>query len=171
MLVTRTYLELTDPAQFRGGPDPAAFPDVALERVAHPEPALYRRCYRTVGEAFHWRDRWDWTDAQIRAHLGQPEISLHVASRNGTLAGWYELKREPATGAVEVGYFGIVGEQIGKGFGKHLLARAVRDAWEPGVRRVWLHTCTLDHPHALPNYRARGFVPYRVEVYAVDSTA
>src|SRR5690242_18708364 len=115
MLVTRTYLELTDPAQFRGAPDPGAFPGITLERVAHAEPMLYRHCYRTVGEAFHWRDRWDWTDEEIRAHLAQPAISLHVATRNGVLAGWYELKRDPARAAVEIGYFGVAGEQIGRG--------------------------------------------------------
>src|SRR5207249_5531870 len=71
--------------------------------------------------------------------------------------------------SAEIAYFGIVVREFGRGFGKHLLSCAVRDAWALGPRRVWLHTCTLDHPNALPNYLARGFTPYRTETYEVDS--
>jgi GNAT superfamily N-acetyltransferase len=166
MLVTRTYLELATPKAFR--PAFGSFPEIRLERVLHPEPELYRTCYRTVGEAFHWRDRWDWTDAEIRAHLAQPEITLHVATRNGLLAGWYELRQVPDEDSVEVAYFGLVPSEFGRGLGKHLLSCAVRDAWALSPRRVWLHTCTLDHPNAVPNYRARGFAPYRTETFEVD---
>ncbi len=147
------------------------FPDLAVERVTHPTPELYRLCYRTVGEAYHWRDRWDWTDEEIRAHLAQPETSLYVARRQGTLVGWYELRRVPGDDSVEIAYFGLAPDAIGLGLGKHLLSCAVRDAWAMHPARVWLHTCTLDHPHALPNYRKRGFVPYRTETYTVDSPA
>ena len=73
--------------------------------------------------------------------------------------------------SVEVAYFGLVPEALGRGLGKHLLSCAVRDAWALGPARVWLHTCTLDHPNALPNYVARGFVPYKTEEYEVDSAA
>jgi GNAT superfamily N-acetyltransferase len=168
MLVTRTYLELKGPEQFR--PAFGAFPEVTLRAVPVPDAALYRQCYRTVGEAFHWRDRWDWTDPEILDHLGQPEITWFVATRGGALAGWYELRRVPEDQSVEVAYFGIVPAEIGRGFGKHLLSCAVRDAWALGPRRVWLHTCTLDHPNAIPNYKARGFAPYRTETYEVDFT-
>src|SRR5213082_4145546 len=101
MEATRTYLELTREKQFR--PGFGTFPDLVIERVERPTPELYRQCYRTVGEAYHWRDRWDWTDAEIRAHLAQPEITLHVARREGSLAGWYELRRVPEDGSVEIG--------------------------------------------------------------------
>ena len=121
-----------------------------------------------MGEAYHWRDRWDWTDAEIAAHVAQPEITLHVAHRGKALAGWYELRRVPGERSVEVAYFGIVPSELGRGFGKHLLSCAVRDAWALAPQRVWLHTCTLDHPNAVPNYKARGFVPYRTETYEVD---
>lgn len=166
MLVTRTYLELATPQVFR--PAFGSFPDIRLEQVPDPAPQLYRECYRTVGEAYHWRDRWHWTDAEIVAHLAQPEITLFVARRGRALAGWYELRRVPDEGSVEVAYFGIVPAEFGRGFGKHLLSCAVRDAWAMAPTRVWLHTCTLDHPNAVPNYKARGFVPYRTETYEVD---
>jgi ribosomal protein S18 acetylase RimI-like enzyme len=172
MQVTRTYLELKDGAQFKAAF--GDFPDVAIVRAPKPLPELYRMCYRTVGEAFHWRDRWDWTDQQIAAHLADPANQLFVATRAGAkqtvaLAGWYELRRVPEDASVEIAYFGIVPAEFGRGFGKHLLSSAVRDAWALGPKRVWLHTCTLDHPNALPNYLARGFTPYRTETYEVDS--
>jgi GNAT superfamily N-acetyltransferase len=170
MRVTRTYLELKDRSQFKEAS--GEFPDVVIAHVPNPLPALYRLCYRTVGEAFHWRDRSDWSDQQIAAHLADPAIQLFVASRSGGaqdgLAGWYELRRVADDDSVEIAYFGIVAAEFGRGFGKHLLSRAVRDAWALGPKRVWLHTCTLDHPNALPNYIARGFTPYRTETYEVD---
>jgi GNAT superfamily N-acetyltransferase len=165
MEATRTYLELTEPGRFR--PALGDFGDLVVERVERPTPALYRECYRTVGEAYHWRDRWDWTDDEIRTHLAQPEITLHVARRGGALQGWYELRRVPDDRSVEIAYFGLFPNAIGHGLGKHLLSCAVRDAWALQPARVWLHTCTLDHPAALPNYKKRGFVPYKTEQYEV----
>src|SRR5258705_14007373 len=130
-------------------------------------------CYRTVGEAFLWLDGGVWWDEESRSPLPAPAIQLFVATRRaGTqpaLAGWYELRRVVEDDSVEVAYFGIVAAEFGRGFGKHLLSSAVRDAWALGPNRVWLHTCTLDHPNALPNYIARGFTPYRTETYEVDS--
>jgi GNAT superfamily N-acetyltransferase len=174
MHVTRTYLDLKTPAQFKAAF--ADFPDIAIIRAKRPLPELYRQCYRAVGEAFHWRDRWDWTDAEITKHLADPAIGLFVASRidrnkQADLAGWYELRRVAEDDSVEIAYFGIVAAQFGRGFGKHLLSSAVRDAWALDPKRVWLHTCTLDHPNALPNYLARGFTPYRTETYEVDSAS
>jgi ribosomal protein S18 acetylase RimI-like enzyme len=165
MQATRTYLQLTHTGQFRHAF--GHFPGLVVERVAEPTAALYRSCYRTVGEAHHWRDRWNWSDAEIRAHLGRPEISLYVAQESERLAGWYELRRVADDDSVEVAYFGLAPAAIGRGLGKHLLSCAVRDAWARGPSRVWVHTCTLDHPHALPNYQARGFAVYRTETYEV----
>src|SRR6266446_3888632 len=92
MEATRTYLELSRPSQFT--PGFGAFPDLAIERVERPTPDLYRECYRTVGEAYHWRDRWDWTNEEIRAHLAQPEITLHVERGRGVLAAPCDVQRD-----------------------------------------------------------------------------
>lgn len=169
MRVTRTYLELLEPGQFR--PAFGDFPDVALRHIAAPAPGLYRECYRTVGEAYFWRDRWDWSDDEIMAHLADPGITLFVARRGDALAGYYELRREKEDRSVEVAYLGLAPTEVGRGYGKHLLSCAVRDAWALRPSRVWLHTCTLDHANALPNYLSRGFVPYKQEEYEVDSPA
>ena len=113
-------------------------------------------------------DRLGWDDGTIRAHLALDSLTLWVLSVSGAPAGWFELKRHD-DGSVEIAYFGILPEFRRRGLGKHLLGEAVRRAWEGGAARVWLHTCTLDDPAALPNYRARGFTPYKEETYEVDS--
>src|SRR5260370_30981677 len=163
MRATRTYLELTQADQFR--PAFGAFPDVQVERIAHPTPELYRHCYRSVGADYHWRDRWDWSDAEIRAHLAQRDITLHVARRSGVLVGWYELRRVPADDSVEIAYFGLMPGAIGQALGKHPLACAVRGAWALRSNRGWLHTCRLRYPHARANYRTPRSAPYRRGAY------
>src|SRR5947207_1143905 len=131
MQATRTYLELKEPTQFKDAF--GTFPDITVARVPQPSPDLYRTCYRTVGEAFHWFDRWDWSDDEIAKHLADPAIQLYVAQRrSGDLSGWYELRRVADDDSVEIAYFGIVTTEFGRGLGKHLLSSAVRDAWALG---------------------------------------
>ena len=86
---------------------------------------------------------------------------------DGATAGYFELEAH-ADGTVEILYFGIAAAWHGRGLGRDLLVNATRRAWERGATRVCLNTCTLDGPHALPNYLARGFVPYREETYEVE---
>jgi GNAT superfamily N-acetyltransferase len=158
--VVRTYLELRDPAQFRpGSPLP---PTARVVERRSCSPAEYRRLYAAVGGPWHWRDRLAWDDATLAAHLASPDIAVFELLVDGDSAGYFELRRSGA-GEVEIAYFGLVPGFIGRGLGGALLTEAVREAWRFGGARVWLHTCTLDSPHALPNYKARGFTPYRVE--------
>jgi hypothetical protein len=113
MRVTRTYLQLGDPSQFRSGF--GEHPDIAVTALSTSDVATYRLSYRTVGAAYRWRDRWDWTDEEIRAHLAQPTITVHVARRRAALAGYYELRRVTEDDSVEVAYLGIVAAEFGRG--------------------------------------------------------
>jgi len=162
--VIRTYLELTEPGHLR-----AADVDARLQvaQVGSCPPSFFRYLYAEVGRRHYWRDRLGWTDAQIVTYLATPGVTLWVAWLDGAPAGYFELRRVES-GDTEIVYFGLMPERTGQGWGKQLLTVAARQAWAGGARRVWLHTCTLDSPHALPNYRARGFVPFREERYTVD---
>jgi len=162
--VTRTYLEMTTPDALRPAPIPEPVPSV--ERLARCSPAFFRYLYAEVGRAFHWTDRLAWSDETIQRHLDDPGVSIWQLSEGDAVAGYFEL-RQHQDGSVEIAYFGLLPPFIGRGWGKYLLTRATEAAWQLKPNRVWLHTCTLDHPSALPNYLKRGFRPVRTEVYTV----
>jgi GNAT superfamily N-acetyltransferase len=164
MVVTRTYLELGSPADLRPVARPVPAP--RIERVGKCPASFYRYLYAEVGRAHHWVDRLDWSDETVQAHLATPGLSLWLLTWEAAPAGYFELKAHP-DGSVEIAYFGLLPEYIGRGWGKWLLGEAARVAWDARPSRVWLHTCTLDHPAALPNYLARGFRPVREETYRV----
>ena len=160
--VKRTYLQLNHPDEFV-----AAFitDERAIIAPARNCPAsFYRYLYSEVGRLYHWIDRLSWTDEEIVAHLAQNNLSLFVLYYEGAPAGYFELLKAD-DGSTEIAYFGLLQEFLGKGLGKHLLSAAVEQAWRDGARRVWLHTCTLDDPAALPNYVKRGFKPFDEEKY------
>jgi ribosomal protein S18 acetylase RimI-like enzyme len=128
------------------------------------EPGLYRLLYGEIGRPHHWIDRAAWTDAEISQHLDRPEITLWVARSNAKPAGYFELRR-CGDDAVEIAYFGVMPAFQGKGVGAYLLTEAARAAWALKPARIWLHTSSLDHPAALPNYLKRGFTITGVEEY------
>ena len=163
--VTRTYLEMSSPGALLSAVVPAPAP--RLERVHECPVSFFRYLYAEVGRAFHWTDRLVWDDARVQAHLADPANSLWLLTWRAAPAGYFEL-RAPGDGAVEIAYFGLLPEYFGRRWGGHLLTRAVETAWSMGASRVWLHTCTLDHPAALPNYLRRGFQPVREETYTAQ---
>ena len=165
MEVTRTYLEMRDPSELLGARTDD--PGIRIEQMPECSASFFRYLYVEVGRSYHWIDRLPWTDADIVAHLNQPEISLWLMTADGVTAGYFELRRCEDDSA-EVAYFGLLPEFIGRGLGKHLLTCAVEQAWAMKANRVWLHTCTLDDKAAMPNYLKRGFRPFKTEIYSVD---
>ena len=160
--MTRTYLEMESPGDLR--PAAAPEPEPKTERLDRCPPELFRHLYVEVGREFRWTDRLAWTDEQVRRHLGDPRNSIWLMSWEDIPAGYFEL-HDHDDRSVEIAYFGLLQDFIGRGWGKHLLTCAVRAAWASGPTRVWLHTCTLDHPAALPNYLNRGFKAFHSETY------
>jgi ribosomal protein S18 acetylase RimI-like enzyme len=161
-MATRTYLEMLSPRDLRGAESP--FDGIRIERVIARAPSFWRYLYTEVGRAYHWVDRLPWTDDEILRYLTDPAIQLWVMTSGGAPAGYFEL-RTVDDGSVEIAYFGLLPDFIGRGLGKYLLTVAVKQAWTLGARRVWLHTSTLDHPSALSNYLARGFKSFKTEMY------
>ncbi|UAW99624.1 GNAT family N-acetyltransferase [Halopseudomonas nanhaiensis] len=157
---TTFYLEMTSPQQLLSKPLPEALSIVECEV---PQFRFNRFLYELVGSEWEWGDLDDWTDEQWRALV---ESDLHrtwVAYHRGSIAGYYELYRPDGTN-VEIRYFGLASWAIEKGFGGPLLSHAIGSAWDwPDTERVWVHTCTFDHPSALANYQARGMQLYRQE--------
>ncbi|MFG2592483.1 GNAT family N-acetyltransferase [Streptomyces sp. NPDC048438] len=160
--VTVWYLEQTSPADL----SPAALPadGVTVARSEIPLPEFSRFLYTAVGADVRWTDRLDHTHAQWRAFLERPGVETWVAYENGTPAGFIELDAQE-DGAVEITYFGLIPAFRGRRIGGHLLSYGVARAWDLAERhpertptkRVWLHTCSDDGPHAMDNYLRRGF--------------
>ena len=152
-----TTLEMTRRPPLR--PLPAS--PLRLVRWERPDPAKYRALFRRVGGPWLWYSRLAMDDAALTAIVHDPGVQVHaVLDRAGIEIGLLELDLRHA-GACELSYVGLVPELAGKGHGRWLMAEAMARAWVPGVTRVWVHTCTLDHPSALGFYRAQGFVAVR----------
>ena len=163
--VTRTYLEMRDPSELQGAKLEDPLIRIELQRNCPVE--LFRWLYVEVGRNYHWIDRLPWTDEDISKHLARPETSVWLMTYDEERAGYFEL-RKCEDGSTEVAYFGLLPQFLGRGLGKHLLTAATEQAWADGANRVWLHTCTLDDPAAMPNYLKRGFRPFKTETSYVD---
>ena len=161
--VTRTYLRMASREALR----PARpVPNARAERLAPCPPARYRELYAAVGSDWHWHDRDAWSDERLAEHLADPAVHVFLFTTDGDAAGYFELHRHD-DGDFEIAYFGLFPARIGKGYGGAMLTDAAAEAWRLGATSVWLHTCTLDHPHAIANYRARGFEAFKEETYDV----
>lgn len=163
--VTRTYLEF--PAHLDPAPGPV--PDGSrLVELGGGEWERLRQLYRDVGDQWRWHDRRSWSEARWQSYLASPGLRAFVVEVDGRDGGYFELERAD-DGSMEVALFGLRDFAQGRGLGRWLIAQAVVAARAWGATRVWLHTCTLDSPKALPNYLARGFVPWRKEEYTVEA--
>lgn len=186
-LVERHYLSLSDPTQFRPGTNgkgaavggstgvgsTGATSEVStkatLRTLPHTAIAEWRALYERVGAQWSWHDRNAWSDERLANYLALPDVTAYaVYAPPVTDGGMLELCTH-TDGSVEIVYLGLIPELFGRGLGAWLLGEAVRLAWERGAHRIWLHTCTLDGPNALPNYLARGFTIDRTETYSIDA--
>ena len=165
--VTRTFVEMRDPGQLKR----KELPPGSAARFVRCRPcsvAHYRELYGRVGAQWHWTDRNAFSDEKLAAILANPDVHVWELRVDDELAGYFELEKQLGP-VVEIVYFGLTPEFIGRGYGGAMLTRAVEEAWALGTEKVWLHTCTLDSPRALPNYEARGFVKTgKVEKYVVQ---
>jgi GNAT superfamily N-acetyltransferase len=163
---TITYLEMRSPDDLVPGRPPPE--PMELEHVDAAAVGTFHAAVLRIGEPHDWTTPSGRSEDQWRARLARPEVRAWIAGVGGEVAGVIELELH-AEGEVEITMFGLVPEMVGRGFGGHLLTLATRLAWEARLagdgpnRRVWLHTSSLDHPHALLNYERRGFRAFRME--------
>jgi GNAT superfamily N-acetyltransferase len=158
-----THLEMT--ARPAPRPDPAGA--WSLRRVDNPGLDWFRNLYRRVGEEWLWFSRIRMPDAELAARLHAPQLEVYALVDGGRDEGLLELDfRE--SGQCEIGMFGVTPKLVGTGAGRWLMRRALDIAWSRPVERVWLHTCTFDHPAALAFYQRSGFRAFRRQVEVAD---
>jgi GNAT superfamily N-acetyltransferase len=137
---------------------------LALHRVERPDLDAYRALFRRVGADWMWFSRLVMPDERLRQILTDPKVEIYTLYDGPAEIGLLELDfREE--GQCELAFFGVVHEAIGQGAGRFLMDQAIEKAWARPIRRLWVHTCSFDHPSALGFYRRSGFRPY---AYAVE---
>ena len=135
--------------------------EVFLEK--NPTVNFCKFLYKEVGRDFFWRDRLKWSDQDWLDYISNDFFKLYILKQKNELAGYYELLYDPKIPSMEIPYFGIFKEFFGKGIGGHLLTDAILTSFNQRINKVWVHTCTLDHPNALKNYLARGMKIFKTE--------
>jgi GNAT superfamily N-acetyltransferase len=158
MTITVYYLELARPAYV---PSPQ-HPRFELAQVTAPSADFLAFLYTATGREWHWVDRLAWTSEQWLARQAQPGVEFWVAREGGAPFGYFELSPHGEGAGVEIMYFGLLPHAVGSGQGGALLTAAVDRAFQLGADRVYVNTCTLDHPAALSNYQRRGFQVVRM---------
>lgn len=151
-----TFLEMRKAPPFQ---IPAS--TLSLRRVENPDVHAYRQLFRRIGRHWLWFSRLILSDEELAAIIQDPAVELYIiVDEIGADIGMIELDfREP--GQCELAFIGILPELTGMGHGRWLTGKTLELAWRDGVRRLHVHTCTLDHPAALPAYRNAGFVAYK----------
>lgn len=156
--VVITYLEMLErPERTRSLPA-----GTVIRKLDAPTAALYRALYDAVGAQWHWNDRQLIDDDELIREIAHPEVDIILLDVNGKSAGYAELDRRRWPD-LQIAYFGLMPAFIGRGLGRAFLDAVLQWAWGLAPSRVWLHTCSLDHPAALPMYQSAGFIAYRLE--------
>lgn len=176
MDVTTWYLEQTDVTELRASEKPSLPVEIVRPELVSPE--FNRFLYASVGGDLYWTARLSWSWGRWREWLDRPGVETWVAWLRGTPVG-YGLLDAQAHGQVEIADFGLLPSFTGRRIGGWLLSEVLRRAWSLAerwpervpTRRVWLHTCSLDSPAALPNYEARGLRRFKTEKSSVDLPA
>ena len=158
--VERNFLELRDIKKLKFN---SSKENKLLIKKIKPDFQLNKFFYKHVGKKHRWIDRLSWTDEKWINFISNKNLETYVISESDDLIGFFELLYNPDLNETEISYFGLLEEYIGKGIGGYALSEAIKKSFEKNIKRVWLHTCTLDHPNALKNYIARGMKVFKKE--------
>jgi len=158
-----THLEMLQP------PPPSDDHEGAwlLRKVEAPPLDWFRDLYRRIGEEWLWFSRVRMADAELAGIIHAPLVDIYALVQDGCDEGLLELDfRTP--GQCELAFFGVTAKLIGSGAGGWLMNRALELAWSRPISRLWVHTCTFDHPAALSFYRRSGFRAFRRQIEIAD---
>ncbi len=163
--VDRKYLEINSPDEINSS-EPKL--NCRIEVKYPPDFQINKFFYKQIGKRHRWIDRLSWDDEKWMNYTNNSNLETYILRENDDLIGFFELIFYPETRKCEVAYFGILDQFIGKSYGKYLLAEALRLGFRRNTIKVWLHTCSLDHKHALKNYLGRGMKIFKSETINLD---
>ena len=163
--VERNYLEINSIQDLNEVTKPTE--DYSLDLLNPNNFQLNKFFYKNVGKKHKWIDRLVWTETQWIDYVSNSKVETYIFKYKDNLAGFFELISHKEKKEVEIAYFGLLEEFQNKKLGSYLLSEAIKKSFEYSVRRVWLHTCSLDHKNALSNYVARGMKIFKTEIVSV----
>ncbi len=137
--------------------------NLIIQKVTPPNIELNKFFYKNVGKKYRWIDRLTWDNLKWTSYLENESVQTYVLKVNEDLAGYFEVIRDRAINSSEIAYFGLLDDYIGKKIGGFFLSEAIKICFNLNSKRVWVHTCTLDHKHALKNYLSRGMKIFKEE--------
>ena len=160
--IKRNYLEIKSINELVDSKKPAI--NLILNKVNPPDFQLNKFFYKEIGKKYKWVDRLVWSDRKWSDYLNSTNVRTYVLKQSEDLVGFFEQIFYNDKLESEIAYFGILEEYFGKKFGAYLLSEAIKKSFYDGSKRVWVHTCSLDHKHALKNYLSRGMKIYKSEI-------
>ena len=140
-----------------------------VEKVSINDFQLNKFFYKQIGQNHHWNDRLVWDDKKWIDYVSNPNVFTFVLKNNENIAGFFELIYHKNKFEIEIAYFGLLKGFMAKKLGGYMLTEAIKISFSYKVKRVWVHTCSLDHKNALNNYLARGMKIYNIETVSTKS--
>jgi len=141
--------------------------DYSIKIVEPRDFQLNKFFYKNVGKNHHWIDRLIWTDQQWSNYTSDNKVKTYILKNKDDLAGYFELISHKDKKEVEIAYLGLLEEYHNKKLGSYLLSAAIRNSFSDKTKRVWVHTCSLDHHNALNNYLSRGMKIFKKETVSI----
>ena len=141
--------------------------DYSIKIVEPRDFQLNKFFYKNVGKNHHWIDRLIWTDQQWSNYTSDNKVKTYILKNKDDLVGYFELISHKDKKEVEIAYLGLLEEYYNKKLGSYLLSAAIRNSFSDKTKRVWVHTCSLDHQNALNNYLSRGMKIFKKETISI----
>ena len=163
--VKRSYLEINSLTDLQESEQPSE--DYIVDLIEPTDFQLNKFFYKNIGKKHKWVDRLIWTENQWIKYVSNKNVKTFVLKSKKDLVGFFELIIHYEKKEVEIAYFGILEEYQNKKLGSYLLSDAIKKSFQENVDRVWLHTCSLDHKHALKNYLSRGMKIFKSEIVKI----
>ena len=165
--IVRNYLEIKSVKELLEKKKPSD--DFVLEKISKSDFQLNKFFYKQIGKNHNWVDRLLWTDKNWIEYVSDPAVFTYVLKKKEDIVGFFEFIYHKNKSEIEIAYFGILEEYLGKNVGGYMLSEAIKKSFSFDVKRTWVHTCSLDHKNALENYLSRGMKIFNSEIINIKS--
>ena len=165
--ISRQYLEIKNLENLKDSSYSGN--ECKIDQIKKPDFQLNKFLYKEIGKDHRWIDRLSWSDKLWLHYLNDKNVDTYILKVKNEVAGYFEKIFHPETNDVEIAYFGVLKDFREKNYGGYLLTNAIKISFQKNIKRVWVHTCSLDHKNALRNYLARGMKIFKEEKIKISA--